>query len=238
MKTTASLAIAALATLTALSGPAPAAEITASCVPDGTVSVRARFRAEELEVDWQGVVVERSVVGACNSGVVLTEDPLQLLEGYDIGDHLLSFEVPDPSAAYRYALKGLTDQGDLVDMAGGEYAPTWFAVEACADDALMLRGVLYDIGLFGRVGIEPCEGYCWDTCTGTPIVGVVDLDPAQYEPFLDTDVVVSVYGAWDSLPPEVSWGCVRAARIETGTDCAGVVAAEPSTWGALKGRYR
>ncbi len=217
---------------------ATAAEITAHCVSDGTVAIRARFWADELVEDWLGVVVERSQVGLCGGAVVLTEEPLHLLDGYDMGDHLLSYPVPSATVSYRYALKGSTPQGGLVDMTGSQEAPTWFAVESCSGDALVLRGRLRDIGAFGRLGIEVCEGYCWDICPGEPTVGVVTLDPAEYEPYVGTNTVVSVYGAWDASPPEFSWGCVVATRIETGVDCAGAVASEPSSWGAVKSRYR
>ena len=215
-----------------------AAEITAHCVGDGTVAVRARFWASELSPDWQGVVVERSEVGICNSGHILTDPPLQLLDGYDMGDHQLSYAVPSPTTSYRYALKGLTALGDLVDLSGDAYAPTWFAVESCSGDALLVRGLLRDVGMFGRVGIEICAGYCWDICTVSPMVGVIDLDPGEYEPYVGTDTVVDVFGAWDNGPPEWSWGCVSATRISAGKDCSGTVAAEQSNWGTVKAWYR
>jgi hypothetical protein len=220
-----------------MASTAAAAEVTAVCPGDGTVQLRVRFWADELGADWQGVVVERREVGDCGTGVILTSEPLQLLDGLDLGDYELTYAVPSLLTAYRYAARGLDAGGNLVDLVFGYY-PTSVVVKACVDDALMMRGTLHDIGEFGTVGIELCTGSCWEICPATATVGVHDLDPADYTGLLDTGTVVNVYGVWDSLPPQVSWGCVDAVRLETVADCLGAVPTDQTSWGSLKGSYR
>ena len=223
----------------AMTATAPmAAEITAHCPGGDTVFLHIFFSADELEDSWQGVVVQRESVGECGTDIILTEEPLQVLDGYDVGVYDLEFAVPSPSTAYRYSCMGMDDAGGLVDMTGSDYYPTWFAIEACTDDALMMRGTLSDIGQIGTIGIDLCPGGCWDVCVGPATVGVIDLDPADYEPLLDTAAVVNVYGVWDSLPPDVSWGCMNAVRIEVVQDCSGSVPVARENWGTLKSTYR
>lgn len=234
-----SYGILALFFLTLMATSAVAAEMFAGCPGDGTVYLRVRFWDYEMGADWQGVVVERSIVGECGTGIILNDEPLQLLEGYNMGDYELFYPLPSSTTTYRYAIKGMDASGALVDMTGGEYAPTWFYIRACSDEGLMMRGTLTDIGHYGRVGITLCSDACWDICPGPEAtVGVINLDAGDYQQFLGTDTVVNVYGVWDSNPPEVSWGCMNAVRIEEVASCSGSVPLQRTSWGTFKAFYR
>jgi len=226
-----------LLTLLAAAVPVGAADVIVYCDPQDQMNVRVHFYTSDLQDGWIGAMVSREVVGECLPGVFITPEPLVIPDGQGGLDVTIVDENYDPTHATLYRVWGVNAEMQPVELPTGEGPYTHF-VATCTDVPLM-RGRIFDLGEDpSKIGIELCAGDCWEFCVWETTVGVGSVDPAEYEPFLDTDTVVEIFGEFDIAPPENSVGCMRAVRVEEVADCSGSVATVETSWGHLKGLYR
>jgi hypothetical protein len=221
------LVLAALAVL----APAAGASVDLNAQCDGTtVSVSVWAFNDDYPPAWVGMVVERSWVGTCEPGVIVTAAPLDLPAPMEEIHHVFEDAVPEGDHAYWYRAFMVDADGELTPApAGFEILP--YDAASCGA-AVLSRGFL----LSGGPNFEACADLCWVDCYAG--INLNDLPPEVWQPYVDSGIPVDIYGTaqLDGMPV-VSCIFVSDVQPAPGGEC-GPVPARRLPWSAVKARYR
>jgi len=195
-----------------------------------------------LEFFWYGrfddptgrfLNVQERPLGSCQAPVRLNPVPYPYPPMYQEASAQLTLPADGRRRYMVYELWGEDAEGNPFPVPPSGDALN-YDYEACAADALFVRGRLIRSSWNDEVECEPCEGQCWE---------YMPLDftsaAAGWEAYVDTGQVVNIFGeAWvDNMPGAMK---VDVVRVEPVTDPAGCEAVPivKRSWGDLKSRYR
>jgi hypothetical protein len=184
--------------------------------------------------NWIGLVIQRGMVGACGSTVLLNTEPFPFPESqvpYAEANYSFEEPVPWPNRYFLYTAKAIDSEGNLYSVPG-QGDPLPYAHVSCGE-AVVARGfiVIHD-WIYYEAQLEPCPGTCWNW----HLISLGYLDPSEIFPLLG--VLVNIYGEFydDGMP---TFGDIIIDRIEPTPD--GECGPSPNairSWGALKQLYR
>jgi len=172
---------------------------------------------------FAGYVVVRDVLGRCEDSVVLTDTTIPFDEDVTLNDGP-SF----PGHANRYAVRAMTEDGELWGMSFG----MWSHDVVSCESAPVYRGTIVP-GMFGwGVGVEPCTEACWLPEWYWPIQIGVYSAPDWLLEYMGTGVVFDLYGEIGEYV-EGPFVAIEDA-VETNCDAVGT---EARSWSDIKVRY-
>lgn len=183
----------------------------------------------ELPENWAGWVIDRSSIGLCGPTARVV-GPEVFPSGYAAYQFVDNTAVP--GQAYRYTMRPVNDQGAVLSWYHPDYdqffPPVYIMIDrTTCFDAPAVRGRLIDMSW--TVGIEVCEGQCWD-----PLAFISEL-PAALLPLVGTDAVVELRG---TLADDFEGPYLTNITGWTLLPGCGSVSTAPDSWSGVKGRFR
>jgi len=228
-----------LAATLAAAAPAPASvTIRSTCDPAGpsfVLTVDVFNQWVEGEVTGYEIVLEESWVGACEPAALLATSPMPLPAFTAEAQYVVT--VPAPALAQEFLFTPRLKQPDGTIVAIPlRYGDALAVGVAECFPGPAVRGYLRT-GTWPGYAIEACSADCgsWLCYDHIDLSGV---DPAAWQPYLDTAFAVDVYGTFN-LAPMPGDVCLSATSVvaRPSNDC-GVVLDETGSWSGLKATYR
>lgn len=194
---------------------------------------------DEFPAEWTGLVVQRSLLGLCDSETIITAEPLPIPEEHftEVFYPLSDAEV-EAGLFYVYTVFAINEAGDLLPV-WGMGSPPLTALAACGQ-AVATRGqVVVQSYEYLEMRINECTDSCWLGCGG---MGILSLTEEQFNallPYAASQVPVDIYGtfAYSGMPTYYCLEEITGWQPSPAGQC-GPVPVQPSTWGSLKARYR
>lgn len=205
----------------------------------GEIDVWVTVFNDEMPAEMTGIVVERSIVGACDTETIITPEPLPIPEiVYTQATYNLTDTYETEGVFQVYKVWATNEAGDLLPV-GGMGTPGTYDFAACGE-ALATRGHLTVVSLeHHEMLITECPDFCWLGCWGQ---GNLSFTPEMFEallPYATGQIPVDIYGVLDyyGMPGP---NCVEEiTRFEpTQGGLCGPVPNDKRSWGGVKAIYR
>lgn len=176
--------------------------------------------------------VEARILGSCEPAVRLNPEPFPWSEA-EYEPVFYQFTIPDFGPG-RYVMYRLYRE----DLEGNRYPvgpmgdPVPYDMEACSDDAVFIRGKLWNYA--GYLTLEVCENHCW-----TAIDLMFGHAAPGWDVYVNTGQVVDLYGEAyvDGMPGGTALDVFRVDPVTDSEGC-NAVPDDRASWGSLKAQYR